>query len=99
MSNPNPIHKDIKKTIDDLLLSLPFKKGDLVRTFYTNPPSTRKIEELQICSAFPSGVRVQLENVKSMFLNYFLLHPQLIIANTQIMDELVFWRKDYIANN
>jgi hypothetical protein len=65
MNNTNPIHKDITKTIDDLLLSLPFKKGDLVRTFYTNPPSTRKIEELQICSAFPSGVRVQLENVKT----------------------------------
>lgn len=73
MSEPNPIYsqsragfnKDIKETLASWLLSLPHREGDLVRTTYTEPPSDRKIEELETSSASPSGVRVQLEGVRT----------------------------------
>lgn len=65
MSNHYPINQDIKKTIDDLLHSLPYKEGDLVRTTYTEPPSDRKITKLEISSNCSSGVRVQLEGVRT----------------------------------
>ena len=65
MSNPNPINQDIKKTIAKWILSLPYKRGDVVRTTYTEPPSGRKIEELEISSNCSSGVRVQLEGVRT----------------------------------
>ena len=65
MSKPSTIYKSIKRTIYALLQTLPYKKGDVVRTNYTEPPSDRKIEELEISSNCSSGVRVQLGGVRT----------------------------------
>jgi hypothetical protein len=68
MSEPNPVDKDIKKTIDSWLLSLPYKEGDVVKCYYPDgllQPKELEIEELEISSNCASGVRVQLKGIRT----------------------------------
>lgn len=61
--------QDLAKTIESWLSSLPYKEGDLVRCFYPDkqlPPRVLKIEKIEISSSSASGVRLQLEGVRTL---------------------------------
>ena len=85
-----------------MLLSLPFKKGDLVKTDYTKPPSTRKIEELEISSVASSGVRVKLEGVKEdgvkLWLDSSWIEPIKLLPTLPFVGEVVSYvgGKEYL---